>query len=91
MLPRHREARRKVRLPIRRPATVSFGEESLPVSCVIWNISDGGACLAVALPSADLPRHFTLNLAADGSVQKSCEVVWIDKRFVGVKFTEQAP
>jgi PilZ domain len=91
MLSRHREERRSVRLFARRAATLSFGGEKPPVSCVIWDISDGGARLAVALPSADLPNRFTLNLFPDGSVQKNCEVVWIGKRFVGVKFTAQAP
>jgi PilZ domain len=58
---------------------------------VIWDISEGGARLAVALPLADLPNHFILVLRKDRSVQKHCEVVWTDKRFVGVKFTERAP
>jgi hypothetical protein len=61
------------------------------VSCVIWDISEGGARLAIALPSTDLPTSFTLNLFPDGSVQRNCEVVWTDRRFVGVKFNEQRP
>jgi hypothetical protein len=70
---------------------VSFGAENPPVNCVIWDISEGGARLAIALPMADIPRRFALTLLADGSVQKGCEVVWTDSRFVGVKFIEQAP
>jgi hypothetical protein len=42
----------------------------------------------VALPMADLPRNFTLNLFKNENVQRKCEVVWMDKRFVGVKFTD---
>jgi hypothetical protein len=53
---------------------------------VIWDISNGGARLAVAHPLTDLPTRFTLLLSRDGRVQRSCEIVWIDKRFVGVKF-----
>ena len=91
MLARHREARKNVRRFTRRAATVSLGAEKPSVNCVIWDISEGGARLAVALPLADLPNHFTLNLFADGSVQRNCEVVWMDKRFIGVKFTQRAP
>jgi hypothetical protein len=42
------------------------------VPCVIWDISGGGARLAVGHSLADLPHD--------------CEVVWTDARFVGVKF-----
>jgi hypothetical protein len=91
MLTRYLEERKSVRRFTRRGATVSFGAETPSVDCVIWDISDGGARLAVALPMADLPHHFTLNLFIDRSAQKHCEVVWMDKCFVGVKFTEQAP
>jgi PilZ domain len=91
MLARHREDRRSVRRFTRRGATVSFSADKPSVDCVIWDISDGGARLAVALPLADLPRHFILNLFRDESVQRHCEVVWMDKRFVGVRFTEQVP
>jgi hypothetical protein len=47
--------------------------------------------LAVSVPMADLPQQFTLNIFADGSVQRNCEVVWTDERFVGVKFTGPRP
>jgi hypothetical protein len=90
MLTRRREARRSVRRFRRRAATVSPGAEKLPVECVIWDISEGGARLAVALPMANLPQYFILSLATDGSDQRYCEVVWMDRRFVGVRFTEQA-
>jgi hypothetical protein len=88
MLARSREDRRTVRRFTRRAATLSFGNKIPSVECVIWDISEGGARLAVALPLADLPQHFTLNLFKDESVQRKCEVVWLDKRFVGVKFTD---
>jgi hypothetical protein len=91
MLTQHREERRSTRISARRAATVSFNKERPPVSCVIWDISDGGARLAVALPLANLPNRFTLNLFPDGKVQRSCEVVWTDARFVGVKFMAQIP
>jgi hypothetical protein len=81
------QKRQSSRLPARRAATVSFGAETLPVTCVIWDISEGGARLAIAHPLANLPHRFTLNLFKDGSVRRDCEVVWTDARFVGVRFT----
>jgi hypothetical protein len=91
MFARSSEQRRAPRRPARRAATVSFVENGPSVACVIWDISDGGARLAVARPLRDLPRYFTLNLYKDCSVKFDCEVVWIDAKFVGVKFMEPAP
>jgi len=91
MLTRSREQRKGLRRFMRRAATISFNAQRPSVKCVIWDISQGGARLAVALPSAELPREFTLNLLEDGCVQRDCEVVWTDRRFVGVKFTRLVP
>jgi PilZ domain len=90
MLNRFYQKRQTSRLPSRRAATVSFGAEKLPVTCVIWDISEGGARLALAHP-ANLPHRFTLNLFRDGSVRRDCEVVWVDGQFVGVRFTGLVP
>jgi hypothetical protein len=75
MLARSREDRKNVRRFTRRAATLSFGNQKPSFGCVIWDVSEDGARLAVALPLADLPH-------------RTCEVVWMDKRFVGVKFTD---
>jgi hypothetical protein len=91
VLSRRLEDRRNRRRYTRRAATVSFGAESSSVPCVIWDISEGGARLAIGHPLADLPRRFTLNLFGDGSVRRDCEVVWTDARYVGVKFTNLLP
>jgi hypothetical protein len=88
---RKAEQRMTLRRPARRAATVTFAAEKPPVTCVIWDISEGGARLAVAHPLATLPHHFTVNLSKDESVRRDCEVVWTDTRFVGVKFTNLAP
>ncbi len=88
MLPRHREQRKSPRQPRRRAAEVILDTLESPVPCVIWDLSDGGARLAVAHPLADLPRTFILSFFKDGSVQRNCEVVWTDTRFVGVKFIQ---
>ncbi|HEY6258096.1 MAG TPA: PilZ domain-containing protein [Xanthobacteraceae bacterium] len=91
MLTRYREERKSLRRFTRRSATVAFGAGKPSVDCVIWDMSDGGARLAVAHPLADLPHYFTLDVVKDGSVKRHCEVVWTDTRFVGVKFTGPAP
>lgn len=86
MLPRRLEKRNSVRVATRRAAQVHLGEDAKPVRCVIWDISDGGARLAIARPLLNLPHSFTLSLSNNRSVQRKCEVVWTDTRFVGVKF-----
>ena len=91
MLARSREHRKSLRRFTRRAATISFDGGAGSVACVIWDISDGGARLTVGLPMADLPHQFTLNIFPDGSVQRNCEMVWVDKRFVGVKFNGLRP
>jgi hypothetical protein len=73
MLTRFREERKASRLPTRRAATVSFGAASPPLACMIWDISDAGARLAMARSQADLPDHFTLNPCDDGSASRNCE------------------
>jgi hypothetical protein len=78
------DKRKSSRYPKRRAAEVIFSEDEPPVRCVIWDISNGGARLAVAGPRARLPRTFTLVLLKE--VKRNCEVVWTDTRFVGVKF-----
>ena len=91
MLAQSREERKILRRFTRRAATLTFGDQKPSVDCVIWDISEGGARLAVALPLANLPHHFTLNLFRGENVQRNCEVVWMDKRYVGVKFTGHVP
>jgi len=88
MLPRRHEKRKSFRRPMRRAAQVIFGAHEQPVRCVIWDMSDGGARLTIARSLANIPSAFTLMLFKDGSEQRNCEVVWIDTRFVEVKFTK---
>jgi hypothetical protein len=80
------EKRQSFRRPMRRAAEVIFGARTPPVRCVIWDMSNGGARLAIAHPLTDLPKTFTLVLFKEASVRRNCEVVWIDTRYVGVRF-----
>ena len=86
MLPRRLDQRKSLRRPMRRAAEVIFGAHMPAVRCVIWDMSEGGARLAVAHPLANLPRTFTLVMFKGDRVHRNCEVVWTDARYVGVKF-----
>jgi len=86
MLARNREYRKHRRQPLRRAAAIVLQAASTPVRCVIWDMSDGSARLAIAYPTAKLPRAFSLLLTKDAGVQRTCEIVWTDNRFVGVRF-----
>ena len=81
---RHQDKRKATRRPMRRTAEVLRGPNEPPILCVIWDMSEGGACLAVARPLLNLPPSFTLLL--EDRVERKCEVVWTDARHIGVKF-----
>ena len=75
VLSRRLEDRKSPRRHTRRAATVSLGPGRMSVPCIIWDISDGGARLAIGHSLANLPRHFTLNFsetAASGAIAKLC-------------------
>ena len=74
---------------MRRAASVLLETARPPVRCEIWDMSDGGARLTIAYPPGDLPRTFALLLTKDASAQRNCEVVWMDSRFVGVRFVSE--
>jgi hypothetical protein len=86
MLLRRQDQRKAKRRPMRRAALVSFAPAGKPLPCVVWDMSESGARLAIACPTAEVPREFHLLLTGDGSVRRHCEVVWTNARFVGVKF-----
>jgi PilZ domain len=87
MLPRPEEARKNPRHRMDRAAAVVFGSPVRRLRCRILDMSDGGARLAVSGSIEELPRAFILVLFGDASVQRDCQIVWADKRRVGVKFT----
>jgi hypothetical protein len=85
-MPQRRQDQRKgLRRPSRRAAEVIFGAHEPAARCVICDMSDGGARLALVRPRVDLPSTFTLVLSKD-TARRNCQVVWTDKRYVGVKF-----
>jgi len=88
MIAQHRDQRKAQRRPMRRAAVVSFAHASKCFACVVWDMSDSGARLAIACPTAEVPHKFDLLLTKDGDVRRSCEIVWTNSRFVGVKFLQ---
>ncbi|MET0633046.1 MAG: PilZ domain-containing protein [Xanthobacteraceae bacterium] len=53
-----------------------------PVTCIVRNLSETGACLEVHTP---VPQNF--ELVFDGNeLRRSCRVVWRKESRIGVKF-----
>jgi hypothetical protein len=88
MLARSRDSRKSARRWMRRNAQVIIEGHAQPIGCVVHDISNGGARLSFTTPLAVMPRTFTLVLFKD-TVQRVCELVWCDHRFVGVKFISE--
>ena len=84
MLVRNQDKRKAKRRPMRRTAEVLLPGNERPTVCVIWDMSETGARLAMARPLLNVPPTFTLLL--EGKIQRKCEVVWTDARHVGVRF-----
>jgi hypothetical protein len=73
----------------RRAADLIIRADQPTLPCMIIDLSDGGARLTVSRPLPGSTRNFTLVLFKDGSVQRDCEIVWTDSRYVGVKFVSE--
>ena len=78
--------RRKIkRRVINRVARFHTDDGSLPRSCMITDISDGGARL---YSETDMPQKFVLSVSGDGGeTRRDCRVVWRLGRELGVEFT----
>ena len=85
-MPPRPENRKKSRHSMQRGACIIIGAHQQPLPCVILDMSDGGARLSFANPLTTLPHNVTLVLFKDRSVQRDCEVVWVDRTQLGVKF-----
>jgi hypothetical protein len=64
-------------------ALIRVHDDSLGIPCIIWDISTGGAKLAVSQPRL-VPEHFTLEFST--SVHRRCKRRWCSKRFIGANF-----
>jgi hypothetical protein len=59
--------------------------DCLGIPCIVWDISDRGAKLAVSRPRL-VPEYFTLEFSA--TLHRRCRRSWRSKRFVAAKFVD---
>ena len=66
-------------------ATIVFNDRNSALTCLVRDISGGGAHLE--LPNTDgVPDSFVLQLSADGS-ETECRVIWRQAKELGIVFT----
>jgi hypothetical protein len=66
-------------------ARIAFGGNRAVIGCLVRNLSDSSACLAVESPIG-IPDAF--NLVFDsGEPSRSCSVMWRTNRRIGVVFS----
>jgi len=87
-LSRPREQRKAKRAHRRQAAWVVLDGGSARISCVLWDISEGGARIAAAHGNA-LPDVFGLFLTKDGKSRRFCQVVWRRGSQLGVRFVAE--
>jgi hypothetical protein len=87
-LSRPREQRKTKRTHRRQAAWVVLDGGSAKISCVLWDISEGGARLAAAHGNA-LPDVFGLFLTKDGKSRRFCQVAWRRGSQLGVRFVAE--
>ena len=78
------EQRRDPRRRVLKGATVAYNNRHCTISCMIRDISSGGARLS-ATSSVDIPDTFELIVELDG-IEAECEVVWRYGKDIGVRF-----
>ena len=83
-----KERRKIARRIINRVAQFHCDDGSLPRSCMITDISEGGARL---YSETEMPQKFTLSVfGEDGDTRRECRVVWRLGGELGVEFTDRA-
>ena len=79
------ENRKSQRHKVFKAATIEFNRAG-GISCIVRNISEGGACLDVASPFG-IPADFDLHIVGATGGQPS-HVVWRTEKRIGVAFTD---
>jgi hypothetical protein len=80
------ERRKNSRRRILKTGTISFQGQA--VECAVRNVSEAGACLELATPTA-LPDDFALFIKT-AKMMRSCQVIWRDGRRIGIRFENQS-
>jgi hypothetical protein len=66
------------------PAWIDIGNDVVPRSCTVVDVSDAGARITVAFPTK-LPKEFDLILTMLGT-KRRCQVVWCSDEQIGVSY-----
>lgn len=82
-----RERRRNFRVEWESSASVERIDDGERISCIVSNLSNGGARIICA---ETLPDEFILRLTPGRGHPRSCRVMWRRKQNLGVQFTDQA-
>lgn len=82
-----KERRKLARRRINRVAQFHSEVSPLPRTCVVTDISEGGARL---YSDIDMPPTFTLSVSGEGvNVRRECRVVWRLGGELGVEFIDR--
>jgi hypothetical protein len=86
---RRRERRAWPRHSAIKTAWIRLENEPVPIICVLWNVSYGGAM--VALASLDsMPQVIRITLDRKDQFGTTCRVVWRNSGQIGIEFLANA-
>lgn len=77
------ETRIATRYRVSKPAQIEYGGDKTP--CTVRDLSETGAAIELADPSASVPATFTLLISED-RLKLRCRVVWRRTFRIGVAF-----
>jgi len=77
-------SRKSLSEPAQQRALIDVGDGSSPRNCLICDVSQQGARVAV-IRQSDIPDEFRLMLGGGGA-NRPCRVVWRTEQHVGVEF-----
>jgi hypothetical protein len=80
-----REQRKNVRRALSYPAQVDIGDNSPPRQCMLNDVSEDGAQIAIE-DASGLPNLFILIMGFDGTARRRCRVIWRSETRIGVEF-----
>jgi hypothetical protein len=83
------ERRKHARKKIIETAWIRAKVGDYPWICVLWDISEGGARIAVSTPEA-VPNEFDLLLDRDQERGTRCRLAWRTHEQIGIEFLEGA-
>jgi hypothetical protein len=88
---RQEQEREHVRKSLSYRARIMGADASWAYPCEIFDVSVGGARLAIYCPpETPLPAQFLLQLSEIGQISRHCEVAWRSGSEIGVRFSRDA-